>query len=135
MSANPIPELLTVEEIGEMAGVNPRSLSSLIARGVMPEAEGFLGNKALWHRDTVSAWLAARPGTGGVWEGALPTGDPARVADVLAGWVNVDQVAALAGTSPQSITAKVRRGTFLEPAGKVGRMAVWRRADVERFLA
>lgn len=134
MSANPIPELLTVEEIGEMAGVNPRSLSSLIARGVMPEAEGFLGNKALWHRDTITAWLAARPGTGGIWTGDLPSGSPDRVAEVLAGWMNTDQVAVLAGTTPQSITAKVRRGTFLEPAGKVGRMPVWRRTDIEAYL-
>lgn len=135
MSANPIPELLTVEQIGELAGVNPRSLSSLIARGVMPEAEGFLGNKALWHRDTIAAWLAARPGTGGTWSGALPKGDPAKVERILAEWVNVDQVAAQLGTNSRNVAAKVRRGTFLEPAGRIGRMPVWRRKDIENYLA
>ena len=135
MNTNPIPELLTVEEIAVHAGVNPRFLSSLITRGVMPRPEGFIGNKALWHQDTVAAWLEARPGTGGTWSGALPKGDPAKVEHILAEWVNVDQVAAQLGTNSRNITAKVRRGTFLEPAGRIGRMPVWRRKDIENYLA
>lgn len=50
--------------VAERLGVKPETVSSYLARGMMPAPDGRYGRAPVWREDTVEAWIASRPGMG-----------------------------------------------------------------------
>lgn len=55
---------LTYADVAPLAGVTVASLRRYRLRGVMPEPDGHLGSTPWWTQETISEWLASRPGRG-----------------------------------------------------------------------
>ncbi|MDT3438323.1 MarR family transcriptional regulator [Pseudofrankia sp. BMG5.37] len=57
--------LLAYPEAAAVAGVSVRTLRNYKAAGTLPEPDDdTFPDRPRWHRSTITAWLAARPGQG-----------------------------------------------------------------------
>jgi len=56
-----LADLITADDAAEMAGVQRGTWSSYVARDQAPQPATRIGNKPLWDRAEVEAWIAARP--------------------------------------------------------------------------
>jgi hypothetical protein len=56
--------MLTVADIGQLAGVSKASIDSYRYRGYLPEPQATRGRPPLWARPIVRRWLQTRPGCG-----------------------------------------------------------------------
>jgi hypothetical protein len=56
--------MLTVADIGELAGVSKTTIDSYRYRGYLPAPQVTKGRTPLWARPIVRRWLATRPGCG-----------------------------------------------------------------------
>jgi hypothetical protein len=56
--------MLTVADIGELAGVSKTTVDSYRYRGSLPEPQVTKGRTPLWARPIVRRWLQTRPGCG-----------------------------------------------------------------------
>jgi hypothetical protein len=55
---------LTTQQVAEMIGVKPRTVTSYLSKGSMPSADGYVDNKPIWRKATIREWLFTRPGRG-----------------------------------------------------------------------
>ncbi|WP_336250956.1 hypothetical protein [Stomatohabitans albus] len=122
---NPIKTLVSTEQLAELAGIKPGSIAGLITRGTIPQPDAKVGKSSVWHIDTVTEWLDRRPGPGNAWADTLPAGNPEKAAEALSQWVTVKDIAEALETSPRNVTDRVARGTFPQPAGRIGRTLLW----------
>jgi hypothetical protein len=59
-----IVTMLTVADIGELAGVSKATIDSYRYRGYLPDPQIIKGRTPLWSRPIVRHWLSTRPGAG-----------------------------------------------------------------------
>ena len=57
-------DLLDRAAVAKLLDVEPATISSYVSRGQMPQPDLRLGSAPVWHRETIEAWLASRPGQG-----------------------------------------------------------------------
>lgn len=54
-------DLLTTDQVAELAGVKPMSIHQYRQRGAIPEPDQYVGRTPVWKRRTIDKWLAERP--------------------------------------------------------------------------
>jgi predicted DNA-binding transcriptional regulator AlpA len=54
-------DLLGAAEVAELLGVAPKTISSYLARGLMPKPVRRLRSGPVWVRADIEAWVAERP--------------------------------------------------------------------------
>lgn len=119
-----IEDILTMTDIAFLANKSRGTIGALKAKGYLPDPDGVIAGQPVWHRSTVDAWLASRPGYGGRL-GHVPQGsEEARAA--CAGWVSAPELADRFGVPAPTFRDWVKAGKFPSPDGKVGRAVVWR---------
>lgn len=57
-------ELLDSAGFADVLGVKLGTLHTFRSRGILPEPDAMIGKSPAWHRSTVDAWKATRPGRG-----------------------------------------------------------------------
>lgn len=126
-------DILTMTDIADLAGKTRGTIGSLKAKGYLPDPDGVIAGQPVWHRSTVTAWLANRPGYGGKL-GPVPQGtEEAKAA--CEGWVSAPELADRLGIPAPTFRDWVKAGKFPQPVGRVGRAAVWREADLPSRLS
>ncbi len=55
---------LLLAEAAELAGVQPKTWSSYVARGQAPKPARHVGRTPLWSAKEVTDWISSRPGQG-----------------------------------------------------------------------
>ena len=55
---------LSIVDVAALADVTPATLRRYKSRGYLPAPDVQLGRSPGWRRETIDAWLAARPGRG-----------------------------------------------------------------------
>ena len=130
----PIHQLATTAQAATMANIKADSISSLIARGVMPKPDAYVGKTAVWHLDTIIEWLQLRPGPQGKWGDNLPEGNPEATQAILNHYLTADQAGQLLNTAPRNIQDRARRGTLPAPVARLGNSWVWKKSDFDQHL-
>jgi hypothetical protein len=65
--------MMTVADIGELAGVSKATVDSYRYRGILPAPQATRGRTPLWSRPIVHRWMQTRPGCG--WRSDLYASD------------------------------------------------------------
>lgn len=60
VSRNGVQELLTVQEVADLLGVECSTVRAYAARGQMPDPDRRYGRTPLWARETITDWMATR---------------------------------------------------------------------------
>lgn len=55
-----LEKFLSAPECAELAGIAPDTFTSYVNRGYAPEPVGRVGNRRIWDRATVEAWVSQR---------------------------------------------------------------------------
>ena len=126
--------LLTTRDVAAQSGTKQNTINSLIARGAMPKPDGYIGRTALWHINTITQWLASRPGTGHQWGDNLPEGNPEAAQSILDQYLTANQAGELLGTAPRNIQDRAKRGTLPAPVARLGNTWVWKKSDFDQHL-
>lgn len=125
-------EILTMADIAALSGKSRGTIGALKAKGYLPEPDGMIAGQPVWHRSTVEAWLASRPGYGSKLADVPQGSEAARAA--CAGWVSAPELAERFGVPAPTFRDWVKAGKFPAPHGKVGRAVVWREALLPHSL-
>ncbi len=53
-------DTLTTEQVAELAGLKPSTVSAYKAREQMPAPSGYVGRTPYWNRDYINPWIVER---------------------------------------------------------------------------